>query len=157
MNLLFAIQASPVYLHGDGHISFLAGMMIDGDGSGGNAAGDPDFQADTSLHRNGAALNAEVDQFIVVPPAIIEAVPQTVLGCNVRVLNRENGRIAWAVVGDIGPREKLGEASIALANALGIPPSPLNGGTGRRDQLLYELWPGVPAQVNGVQYQLQKS
>jgi hypothetical protein len=42
---------------------------------------------------------------------------------------RHTGRMAAAVVADVGPRDKYGEGSIALACALGLSGSPRNGGT----------------------------
>jgi hypothetical protein len=41
---------------------------------------------------------------------------------------RKTGQMACAVVADVGPRNKWGEGSIALARALGLPASPRNGG-----------------------------
>jgi hypothetical protein len=49
------------------------------------------------------------------------------------VRNRRNGRVAHAIFADGGPPGKIGEGSIALARALGIPPSPKNGGTGNKE------------------------
>jgi hypothetical protein len=44
------------------------------------------------------------------------------------VFNGENGRIANAIYADIGPSNKIGEGSVALAEVLGIPSSPRTGG-----------------------------
>lgn len=118
-----------------------AKAAIDGDGSG-SPHEDPDFQPDTSLHHaDGTALNADTENYIVVPPAIIRGVSGVVLGCKARVSYQ--GLAVDAVVGDIGPRKKIGEISIALAKALGIPSSPLTGGVD--SGVDYHLWPGVPA------------
>jgi hypothetical protein len=38
-------------------------------------------------------------------------------------------RVRYAVVGDTGPRDIIGEASYAAAEALGIDPDPHTGGT----------------------------
>lgn len=43
-------------------------------------------------------------------------------------VNLANGNKVPCIVGDIGPADQLGEGSIALAAALGIPSSPRNGG-----------------------------
>jgi hypothetical protein len=48
------------------------------------------------------------------------------------------------VVADKGPSKKIGELSIAAARAIGLNPSPRNGGT-ETPELLYELWPGIAA------------
>jgi hypothetical protein len=44
------------------------------------------------------------------------------------VRNRSNGKSAFALFADVGPARKIGEGSIALARALGIPESPRRGG-----------------------------
>lgn len=89
-----------------------------------------------------AYLDSETENYIVVPPLIITHTRGVVRGCKARVTYQ--GRSAWAVVGDKGPRDKVGEMSIALARALGIPHSPRTGGTDK-PEVLYDLWPGVPA------------
>lgn len=137
----------------DGSIVFKANGRIDGDGSG-PSHGDPCFQSDTTLHFNGKALNAEVDRFIVLPPAIVKSVPGIVLGSQAFVMNVRNGKSTYAVVGDIGPKHKLGEISSATAVALGLSGNPNSGGTD--DFILnFTVWPGKPAIVEGKQYSLQ--
>lgn len=42
---------------------------------------------------------------------------------------KQTGRMSAAVVADVGPRNKYGEGSPALARALALPSSPKNGGT----------------------------
>ncbi len=42
---------------------------------------------------------------------------------------RKTDKLVAAIVADVGPRNKWGEGSIALAHALGVPASPRNGGT----------------------------
>lgn len=127
--------------------------MIDGDGSGGNLENDPYFQSDTSLHYQGKALNARKDIYIVVPPQIEKAVKGIVLGCQALVVDTMTGKETDAVVGDTGPRNKIGEMSIACAKVLGIPSSPISGGENRRD-VTYQIYPGVAAEVNGKKYSL---
>ena len=51
------------------------------------------------------------------------------------------GASSPAIVADVGPHGKIGEGSIALASALGLPPSPINGGTDR--PLQWTIWPGT--------------
>lgn len=55
-------------------------------------------------------------------------VPAIALGDLAFVRNTANGRTAFALFADVGPANKLGEGSIALAAALGIPSSPRRGG-----------------------------
>lgn len=157
MKVLDVIQGCEILVHDDGHLSYVAKATIDCDGSGGNPDNDPYFQPDTSLHRNGQALNAYRENFIVVPPSIINGVRPIVLGCKAAVLYRETGKMIDAVVGDIGPRRKLGELSVAAARALGMSGNPNTGGEDDFRQVVYLLWPGIAAVVDGVQYNLQAS
>lgn len=152
--IVFAtIEGHPITLNTDSSITYTAKAAIDGDGSGGNSYGDPDFQDATSLKVNGVSLNAEAEAYIVVPPAILDGVPQPVLGSQAFV--SFGSKSVAAVVGDIGPRTRIGEISIACAEALGIPSSPLSGGV--PSGVLYRIFPGVPAVANGKTYPLQPS
>lgn len=63
------------------------------------------------------------------------------LGDYALVVNTSNGRSTPAIVGDAGPRRKIGEASMAVAEALGIPKSPRNGGTDNK-RVRYIVFPG---------------
>lgn len=149
------IEDIPVYVADDGRIHFVANGRIDTDGSG-SSHGDKWHLHDTSLHVDGKPLNADEDFYIVLPPQIINAVKPIVLGCQARVKNRLNGKVFPAVVGDVGPKRRLGELSWSLANALGLDPNPNTGGV---DHLVieYDVFPGVPAEVNGKTYPLQAS
>lgn len=149
---LATIENCAVTLQNDGRVSYVAKAAIDGDGTGASH-GDPDFQPRTSLKPN---LNSDVDRYIVVPPAILKGVTPVVLGCQAYVINTLNGLFTDAVVGDVGPRTKIGEISIACAKALGIPSSPTSGGESRH-VISYIITPGQPATVNGKTYALQPS
>jgi hypothetical protein len=56
------------------------------------------------------------------------------------VVNRANGKLAYALLADLGPRGHLGEGSIALAEALGINSNPRAGGAARG--VAYVVFPG---------------
>jgi hypothetical protein len=155
MRLIATIEGEPITEHEDGSVTFRAKAAVDTDGSG-PLHGDPCAQTDTSLHRDGKPLNADVDRYIVVPPAIISGVKGVVLGCQATVRNTRTGKGCTAVVGDIGPHRKLGEVSVATARALGLNPSPTRGGEDAH-VIEYTLWPGSPATVDGVKYTLQPS
>lgn len=78
-----------------------------------------------------------------------------VLGCKATVKDIQTGKILEASgVLDFGPKAKLGEASIACAKFFGIPSSPKHGGTPEK-RFIYTFFPGIPAVINGVTYQLQ--
>jgi len=89
-----------------------------------------------------AYLDSETVPYIVVPPLVITHTLGVVRGCLARITWR--GKSIEAVVGDKGPRNRIGELSIAAARALGMPSSPRNGGV-EAQEVLYELWPGQPA------------
>lgn len=89
-----------------------------------------------------AYLDSETENYIVVPPLIVQTTAGIVRGCKAAATYK--GKTVFGVAGDLGPRNKNGELSIAMARALGLPSSPRNGGSDKQD-VLYELWPGVPA------------
>lgn len=94
-------------------------------------------------------LDAENESFIVVPLHFRRSVPGIVIGC--KAIATYRGLDQAAVVGDIGP--DFGEGSIALAKRLGIPGNPKTGGV--LSGVTYRIFPGIPANVNGTEYQLQ--
>jgi Fungal chitosanase of glycosyl hydrolase group 75 len=82
-------------------------------------------------------VNAEAVNFIVLPGRLGLGAK---LGDFAVVIRPETGACAYAVYADVGPATKIGEGSIALANALGIPSSPKTGGTG--NGIVYIVFPG---------------
>ncbi|TQK01128.1 M15 family metallopeptidase [Herbaspirillum sp. SJZ107] len=89
-----------------------------------------------------AYVDAETVPYIVVPPLVVQKTVGIVRGSKARVT--WNGKSVDCVVADKGPSDKIGELSIAAARALGIDPSPRNGGH-HATNVFYELWPGTPA------------
>lgn len=69
-------------------------------------------------------VDAEVVPYIAIPPELREQGVK--LGDVCMVLYR--GRTCAGIVADVGPRGKYGEASVAMARALGIPSDPRRGG-----------------------------
>ena len=130
---------------------------VDNDGSGGNVEPDeprkdPCHQNDTSLHDpQGKALNAQTVPFVVVPPQVCEQTTGHVLGS--LAFASYKGKTVNAVVGDIGPRNKVGEGSVRLAQLLGIPDSPIDGGVDSGVAVMIMV--GVPAVIDGVKYNLK--
>lgn len=140
----------PVYDNGDGSFTYTAHMMIDGDGVG-PSHGDPDYQNSTSYKPD---LNADFDPYFVLPPCVFLAVGPEVMGCQGQIKRISTNQIVPAFPGDVGPHTKLGEAAIACARSLGVPCSPVSGGSDDLD-FEYTFWPGVPAVIDGKTYILQ--
>jgi Fungal chitosanase of glycosyl hydrolase group 75 len=150
MRTIATIENEDIVEHDDGSVCFTAKAAIDSDGVGPHH-GDHTAQDQTSYKPD---LNADIDRYIVVPPAIRNGVKGVVMGCLALVVNMKNGKHTAAVVGDIGPHAKLGEISCATASAIGLNPSPVSGGTDSH-VIKYVLFPGIPAVVEGKTYHLQ--
>ncbi|MFI5685225.1 glycoside hydrolase family 75 protein [Streptomyces sp. NPDC051636] len=110
-----------------------ADMDIDCDGrptARCNRRTDPLFYAATAYQQSdGRHVNAERLPYIVVPgpSRVWDPRAHGVRGGSVAaVVYRDTVR--YAVVGDTGPRDIIGEASYATAQALGIDPDPRTGG-----------------------------
>ena len=56
------------------------------------------------------------------------------------VFNRRNSKISYAIFGDVGPFDRIGEGSMALAENLGIRSDARNGGA--RRGIVYLVFPG---------------
>jgi len=137
-------------------VQWRANMTVCCDGSGGNPDDDLYFQAQTAYYNNGKYLNPYEVPYIVVPPMIRYGVDPVVMGCQGVVLNLENGLCTPAIVGDEGPADKIGEASVEAARRCGLSGNPNSGGTDA-SIIAYVIWPGIPAKVDGITYKLQPS
>lgn len=73
-------------------------------------------------------LDSEKIPYFVLPPQIIMAVPEIVLGSNFWITNLRNEKFTNGIIADVGPRKKLGEGSMKCAETLSINPNPKNGG-----------------------------
>ena len=110
-----------------------ADMDIDCDGQAGprcNRRSDPLFSAATAYQQSdGRPLSAERLPYVVVPAAgsVWHPTDDGVRGGSIAAVVYRD-RVQYAVVGDIGPRGLIGEASYATAKGLGINPDPLRGG-----------------------------
>jgi Fungal chitosanase of glycosyl hydrolase group 75 len=99
-------------------LAFDSALELDTDGFPGGV-GDPDQQAETSLrYANRASLDANRVPFFVLPlPSNWPTKFGIALGDYAAVLFR--GKLAFAVFGDQGPSNKLGEGSLQLLRELG--------------------------------------
>lgn len=143
-----------VTVHDDGGVSYVTPWFrVDGDGDPTNAFRDPCWQADTSLHGpDGRAVNALTVPFGVVNPIVQAAVPGIVLGCEGIASYR--GKSVAFVVADVGPRKKIGEGSVRLAELLGMPRSAVTGGQ-EGGVVSWRFYPGKAAEIDGVKYELK--
>ncbi|GAA3251544.1 hypothetical protein GCM10010469_11150 [Streptomyces labedae] len=111
-----------------------ADMDIDCDGRPGrhcNAATDPHFSSSTAFAQSdGRALSSEKLPYVVVPApsSLWDYREHGVRGGSVAAVVYRD-RVSYAVVGDTGPADIIGEASHAAAKSLGIDPDPRSGGT----------------------------
>lgn len=130
----------------DGAISWQADLDIDCDGVPGaecNELTDPWFQPDTvvrtSTHQ---PLDAARLPYVVLPSpsAIFDHTEHDIAPGDVVAVIYE-GRVEYAVFGDTGPSDIIGEGSYALAQRLGIDPDPLRGGTD--GEVTYVVFPGA--------------
>ena len=85
--------------------------------------------ADPNRYANSAAI-----PYIALPPNFATGFSK---GDIALVINKKNKKQCFAIFADIGPKNKLGEGSIYLAEQLGINSSPKNGGVG--SEVLYIL------------------
>ncbi|MFJ7151439.1 glycoside hydrolase family 75 protein [Streptomyces sp. NPDC100445] len=95
-----------------------------------NRRTDPLFAPATAFQQSdGRHLNAERLPYIVVPGPSRRWNQRAhgVRGGSVAAVVYRD-RVRYAVVGDTGPRDLIGEASYATARSLGIPPDPRSGG-----------------------------
>jgi hypothetical protein len=137
-------------------VEWVAKMAVCCDGMPVNEYEDPHWQKGTAYWNNGKFINADFVPYIVVPPLIIEGVDPVVLGCQGCIVNLKTGLSTPAGTFEVGPDDKIGEASCEAAERVGFSRSPNNGGTDEHI-VLYAIWPGVAALVDSVQYKLQPS
>ncbi|MFJ3640510.1 glycoside hydrolase family 75 protein [Streptomyces sp. NPDC090108] len=116
-----------------GAVYWKADLDIDCDGrptARCNRRTDPSFSAGTAYQQSdGRHLAAERLPYIVVPAPsrVWDHRDQGIRGGSVAAVIYR-GRVQYAVVGDTGPRDIIGEASYATAQRLGIHSDPRGGG-----------------------------
>lgn len=99
-------------------------------GTGAVCRADPDYMPDTSaVDSHGNPLDASTLPFIVIPLASTRwRYADYGIQTGQVALVMYNGAMAFGIFGDAGPASIIGEGSYAMAQALGIPPSPSTGG-----------------------------
>jgi hypothetical protein len=91
-------------------------------------------------------IDARTVPYIALPPDFTRMFGIR-LGDLAVVVNQGNGRSAYAIFADVSPRGKIGEGSIALAKALGIPANPRHDGI--ENGITYLVFPGSAAPAGG--------
>lgn len=93
----------------------------------------PGFYVSTTALQNTAFATKDPRRYIdsesipyIVLPGGLAHMPR--LGAPARVINLRNGKSCSAIFADIGPRDRIGEGSIALARALDVPQGAREGG-----------------------------
>lgn len=153
LELLVTVGTTSIYATKKGdYICFVSDLDICNDGSG-PSFGDPSYQPQTAYYNGGKFLNAQKDKYIVVPPQVRSMVSPVVMGCQARLTRLDNMVESAAVMGEIGPDDITGEAAYCLAKF--INPKITHNAGDERLIYFYELWPGVPAVVNGKKYALE--
>lgn len=138
----------------NGAFFWKADMDIDCDGKVTavcNSNTDPAFQDQTSTtDSQGQPLDASTLPYVVIPlpSARFDYMAAGLeLGAVVAVIY--NNKVVYGVFGDEGPENIIGEASYAMATALGIDPDPSFGGTD--SEVTYIVFHGANAVVNVIE------
>lgn len=117
-------------------------MAIDSDGIIKDPAAARRVLARDPWHRNGTALTYADGRPLDATVVPYISLPLDYRGASLGdlALVEFNGRKVWAVCGDRGPKGKFGEASTAVAEALGINSDGISGGV--KKGVTYTLFPG---------------
>jgi hypothetical protein len=137
-----------------GAVFWKADMDIDCDGvrtTQCNENTDCCFYPDTACHTTGdSPLDSAALPYVVVPSSSsIWNYTSKGIGCGTVVAVIYNGKIEYAVVGDTGPTQIIGEASHKTASDLGIDPDPSTGGTD--GPVTYIVFTGSGTKVSAVE------
>jgi hypothetical protein len=132
-----------------GGFYWVAGLRVACDGRNGNMPGKCAFahDADTQVHQGGRALSATITPYVVIPMSFAGSVRE---GTVVAVINNLNHQMVFAVFGDVTDEERLGAASWATAERVGITPDPVSGGGLKGSNVTYVVLTGagsVPANL----------
>lgn len=92
-----------------------------------------------SLNDPARYVDASKIPFIVLPGALARQIGARP-GDFAVAFNQRNSRSSYAIFGDVGPSDRIGEGSVALAENLGIRSDARNGGT--RRGILFLVFPG---------------
>ena len=109
---------------------------------------DPDYQSGTAASDSkGKPLNASTLPYVVIPQSSNGFNYKTAglkMGSVVAVVH--GSKVAYGILGDVGPAGVIGEASYAMAQQLGLNPSPTSGGA--ESGVTYVAFTGASAVVS---------
>lgn len=114
-------------------------------------------QANVSDERNpNRYIDATKIPYIALPSAFAARFNIN-LGDLAVVVNQGNDRSAYAIFADVGPKGRIGEGSIALAKALGIPANPRHDSA--VDGITYLIFPGsgLPSETRITAHNIKSS
>lgn len=133
-----------------GAVVWRADLDVDCDGKRSaacNARRDPGFSRQTAAtDAHGEPLDAAALPFVVIPaisPRFDFRAAGLGLGSVVAVVHGD--RVVFGPIADVGPADTIGEASYAMAEALGLDPDPAAGGAAR--DVLYVAFTGPGASL----------
>jgi len=84
-------------------------------------------------------IDARIVPYIALPPDFVQTF-DIHLGDLAVVVNQANGRSAYAIYADVGPKGRIGGGSIALAQTVGNPGNPRHDGV--EEGITYLVFPG---------------
>jgi hypothetical protein len=150
---LLVIEGVVIYSTKQGdYMCFVSDLDVCTDGTGPHH-GDKSPQNETAYYNNGKYLNADKDKYVVIPPQVRSIVEPVVMGCQAKLTRLDTMKSSPALVGEIGPEDKTGEAAYCLCKLLN-PKVTANSGDSSLIYF-YELWPGKAAVVDGKTYKLE--
>ena len=135
-------------------VSWTADMDIDCDGKMSaqcNTTTDPSYQSQTAASDSlGDPLDAATLPFVVLPtPSVRWDYRSSAIGMRTVVAVIYQDQVVYGVAGDTGPTSIIGEASYAMAEALGIDPDPSTGGTD--GPVAYIAFTGMESRVDVIE------
>jgi hypothetical protein len=137
-----------------GAVAWTSDLDVDCDGKMSaecNLQTDPAYQDQTAASdSHGDPLDAATLPYVVFPGASTRWDYRTAgIGMRTVVAVIYADQVVYGVAGDVGPTAYIGEASYAMADALGIDPDPSTGGTSSR--VTYIAFTGMESRVSVIE------
>jgi len=135
-------------------VSWTSDLDVDCDGKMSaqcNLQTDPDYMSQTAANDSmGDPLDAATLPYVVFPGASTRwDYRNSAMGMRTVVAVIYADKVVYGVAGDVGPTAYIGEASYAMADALGIDPDPSTGGTS--GPVTYIAFTGMESRVTVIE------